>query len=268
MGRKTHSPVRERKDYTRLLSELQGQTPSSPAEVAVAAQDEEKEPYSPYRQRIMSDEKVKYLYSRNGGMLHDKSCPGARDIPDEELCRAEGYPTNISQCPLCAMKAYVRLGARDFYNFPLYEKHFERMRFTPRQLRRMYVNDRMRTSASNNGLTIWGKEDSWRLEYRDNGNAMRLMHNNYRPLPDGTRIFTKGYHLQAKLVTAKHALNVISEYTYEGHKAAILRRKQERLKQQAGTQSKGFPMWLDRIAGMLRLIWKQFTSWLRRISRK
>lgn len=74
MGRRTHSPVRERKDYTRLLSELQGKTPSSPAEVAVAAQDEEKEPYSTHRQRIMSDEKVKYLYSRNGGMLHDKPC--------------------------------------------------------------------------------------------------------------------------------------------------------------------------------------------------
>lgn len=82
-------------------------------------------------QRMMSDETVKYLYSKNGGCLHDKSCPVARDIPDEELCCSKDYLPNISQCPLCAVKAYLRLGAKDFYNYPLYEKLFQRMRFTP-----------------------------------------------------------------------------------------------------------------------------------------
>lgn len=228
---------------------------------------EKENPYSSYRQRIMSDESVRYLYSEREGKIHDKSCPKARKIPDEELCYSEKYLTHISQCPHCAIKAYVRLGAKDFYNFPLYEKHFERMRFTPSMLRWMYINDGMRTSASNNGLTIWGKEDSWRLEYRDSGDTLRLMHNNYRPLPDGTRMISRGYHLQAKLATAKHALKVISEYTYEGHKAAMLRREQERLKQQAVIQLKGLSAWRNRMVGMLeklRLAWKKFTNRLRK----
>ena len=155
MGRKTKGVIRERKDYTGLLLELQGQSPSPPPQPA-ADTSEHKTPYSPYRQRIMSDEAVKYLYSKRGGPFHDKSCPKAQHIPDEELGYSEKYLSNISQCPLCAVKAYVRLGAKDFYNYPLYEKLFQRMRFTPVLLRRMYVNEKMRTSASSNGLTIWG----------------------------------------------------------------------------------------------------------------
>ena len=166
MGRKTKGVIRERKDYTGLLLELQGQSPSPPPQ-PVADASEHKTPYSPYRQRIMSDEAVKYLYSKRGGPFHDKSCPKAQHIPDEELGYSEKYLSNISQCPLCAVKAYVRLGAKDFYNYPLYEKLFRRMRFTPVLLRRMYVNEKMRTSASSNGLTIWGKEGSWRLEFWD-----------------------------------------------------------------------------------------------------
>lgn len=75
------------------------------------------------------------------------------------------------------MKAFARLGAKDFYNIPLYEKLFRRMRFTPKLLRCMYVNEKMRTSTSSNGLTIWGKEDSWRLAFRGDGDARKLMNN-------------------------------------------------------------------------------------------
>lgn len=132
----------------------------------------------------------------------------------------------------------------------------------------MYVNDRMRTSASNNGLTIWGKEDSWRLELQDDGKVMRLMHNNYRPLPDGTRIFTKGYHLQAELVMAKHAINITSRYTYEGHKAEMLRREQERLKQQAGTRLQKDPGLQNGMAWLKKkviTIWERVVGWMRKI---
>ena len=51
----------------------------------------------------------------------------------------------------------------------------------------------------------------------DSSDTMWLMHNNFHPLPDGTRIFTKGYHLQAKKATAYCVFTVISCHTYEGH---------------------------------------------------
>lgn len=270
MGRKTKGVIRERKDYTGLLLELQGQSPSPPPRPAAAA-SEHKTPYSPYRQRMMSDEAVKYLYSKQGGQFHDKSCLKAQHIPDEELGYSEKYLSNISQCPLCAVKAYVRLGAKDFYNYPLYEKLFQRMRFTPVLLRRMYVNEKMRTSASSNGLTIWGKEDSWRLEFWDGSDTMRLMHNNYYPLPDGTRIFTGGYHIQAEQATANYAFTAISGYTYAGHKVAMLKREQEQFALKVDVLPEGSSVEKGNLSGAKKkvfLVWKKFIELLRKFFRK
>ncbi len=227
MGRRTRAVIREKTDYTRFLLDLQGQgLPSSPKPTPVVP-SKPKISFSPYRQRIMSDETVKYLYSKSSGVFHDKSCPEALKIPDEELCCSKEYLTEIPQCPLCAIKAYVRLGAKDLYNFHRYERLFDRMRFDPALIRQMYIQKGLKTFAGSNGLTIWGKEDSWRLEFREDSDKTRLMHNNYHPLPDGTRVFTKGYHVQVDPVTPQYALSVIAEYTYEAHKAAMLRREQE-----------------------------------------
>lgn len=270
MGRRTNSSNRERKDYTGLLLELQGKAVSPPQQAPVVA-PKPKTPYSPYRQRIMSDETVKFLYSKGGGQFHDKSCPKVQKIPDEELCCSGKYLSNISQCPYCAVKAYVRLGAKDFYNYPLYEKLFQRMRFTTKLLRRMYVNEKMRTSASSNGLTIWGKEDAWRLEFCNGSDTMRLMYNNYFLLPDGTRMFPGGYHLQAERATANYAFAVISGYTYEGHRAAMLQREQERLAQRANPALTEVATKQHQVPGiwkMVLLILEKYINRLRRIFRK
>jgi len=275
MGRRTNGIIRERKDYAWLLSELQGKENPAPPPKTPAAELEPKKSFSPFRQRIMSDETVKYLYSKEGGMFHDKSCSEARNIPDSELCYSRKYLSNIPQCPLCAVKAYVRLGAKDFYNFPIYERLFLRMKFNPSSLRRMYVQEKMRTSASSNGLTIWGKEDSWRLEFWDGSNTTRLMHNNYHPLPDGTRVFMPGYHIQAERATPAYALTVIAEYTYEGHKAAMRRREQEQLRkcsaQETPALQKESLVKKSRAPGVwekVRLVLEEIKIWLRRAFQK
>ena len=64
-----------------------------PRTVAASAQ---KTQYSPYRQRIMSNKAVKFIYAKNKGQLHDKSCPEVQKIPDEELCCSGKYLSNIS----------------------------------------------------------------------------------------------------------------------------------------------------------------------------
>lgn len=220
----------------------------------------------------MSDETIKYLYAKSGGDLHDKSCPKARNIPDEELCTSKEYLSNLPQCPHCKIKAYVRAGAKDFYHFPLYERLFQQMKFNTALLRRMYIQEKMKTSASNNGLTIWGKEDSWRMEFLEGSDTTRLMHNNYHPLPDGTRVFTQGYHVQAEWATPQYALTIIAGYTYEGHKAAMLRREQNRLKQlsamEPSTSSDMLPAEqrkTHKIWAKVALLIEKRRTWLRRI---
>ena len=73
--------------------------------------------------------------------------------------------------------------------------------------------------------------------------------------------------MQAELVMAKHAINIISGYTYEGHKAEMLRREQERLKQQAGTQLQRKPGLQNRMVWLKKkviTIWERVVGWIRK----
>ena len=88
----------EHSDFGDLLSELHGECEntvmvdgalvlaiSSPI-VPVSANKESEE-----RHRIMSDQKIKYLYSRQANVIHDKHCSCAKYIPDEDLLWSEDY---------------------------------------------------------------------------------------------------------------------------------------------------------------------------------
>lgn len=229
MGKETREVRKKRADYSHLMKELKKQRVTPPAKKSGKKKRTKQKPppISPDRQRIMSNEKIRFFFSEEGGKIHDKSCYEARKIPDEKLRFSGEYRSDLPQCRLCAVKAYVRLGAKDFYNLSNYEKLFERMELTPELLQQMYVKEGMRTTAGAGCLTVWGKEDVWRLELTGPSNALRLMHNNYYGTPDGSRRFTQGYHVQLEPVSAKYAITTIAGYTYEGHKAAAARRAQE-----------------------------------------
>lgn len=98
MSRKNISYIKgyEHSDFTDLLNELQGKNentemidgalvldaPSSMESVCAYEESEE-------RHRIMSDQRIKYLYSKKDGIIHDKHCDNAKDILDEDLLWAE-----------------------------------------------------------------------------------------------------------------------------------------------------------------------------------
>ena len=46
---------------------------------------------SRFRNRIMSDETVKYIYSEKESILHDKHCLYAKEIPDSDLFYEKQY---------------------------------------------------------------------------------------------------------------------------------------------------------------------------------
>lgn len=242
MGKETKDVPKRRTNYP------QKKNSSTPAKKSSSKKQPVKPklpPISPYRQRIMSDEKIRFFYSEEGGQFHDKSCHETRKIPDEKLRFSGDYRTDLPQCDLCKVKAYVRLGAKDFYNLSSYEKLFERMDLTPDLLRQMYVQEGMQTTAGADCLTIWGKEDTWRLELMGPGNTLRLMHNNYYGTPDGGRRFTPGYHVQLEPVSAKYAIATIAGYTYEGHKAAVARREQEMRERQRRLDMMAAPVFVS-----------------------
>lgn len=265
MGRKsTRGVFRERSDYTQLLSELQTHNAVSPSgETALTKKEKAKPPkISSFRQRLMSDERVLYFYKKSENELHDKTCPEARKISDDDLRWSETYLHHLRQCPLCQTKAYLRLGARDISRLSDYEKLFQQMRISPQLQRRMYVHEGMRTEYLGSGrLKIWGSEDTWLLEEIPGTDRLRLLHNNYRTLADGMRQFVTGYHEQSVCATAKYAVFVIAGYTYAGHKAAMERR-QEALASTVETVNT--PQTPPRPLNM----WERFKRWLKALVEK
>ena len=139
MSRKSISYVKsyEHSDFTDLLNELQGKKESiemidgeaalaeSSSMVSACAYEESKE-----RHRIMSNQKIKYLYSRKDDIIHDKHCDNVKDILDEDLLWTEEYLSNLKPCPECMIQAYVSAGAKDPKEMETYLGFFEKTKMT------------------------------------------------------------------------------------------------------------------------------------------
>lgn len=100
MSRKNISYVKgyEHSDFTDLLDELQGKKENTEIVDGALALDASSstEPVCAYeeseeRHRIMSNQKIKYLYSKKDGIIHDKHCNNAKDILDKDLLWAGEY---------------------------------------------------------------------------------------------------------------------------------------------------------------------------------
>lgn len=219
-SKKRKSIYRKRVEYSDLLAELNAQSarrnniPNSHTIQAATYQP------SPFRQRILSDERIKYLYDIEDNIIHDKSCKLARSIPDERLLYGDRYDNTKQKCPECAVTAFLREGAKDFDSVKKYTELFEQMHLHDGIAREIYIEKKMKTRAGTDGITIWYREDSWKIKPVDRQGNVQLWHNNYRQLAEGKREFLAGYHLQftnTESTSLRIALNTIETYSYESH---------------------------------------------------
>lgn len=222
----------EHQDFNVLLSELKTEKPAKEnlrvitEERKQSAEAEgpkpEKQVFSLYRQRIFSNENVKFIYSKNHKILHEKHCPYVRAISDEELQYSESYLPDMRQCFACAAEAYLRIGAKDPENTEYYKRIFELCGVTPKQLRNMFLARGMKTRISGNGFLVSYREDTWKIIPLPGNGRVQLLHNNYRVLPGGQRQFVRGFHVQnpnCADATFGYALGLIQNYDYSPENA-------------------------------------------------
>ena len=233
MSRKNISYVKgyEHSDFTDLLNELQGKNentemidgallldaPSSMEPVCAYEESEE-------RHRIMSDQRIKYLYSKKDGIIHDKHCDNAKDILDEDLLWSEEYLPKLKPCPDCMIHAYVIAGAKDPKEIETYLDFFERTKMTTEQIRNIYVENGMKTRISIDTMTVWHKEDTWRIKSLPKKGHVQLYHNNYAVRANGVREFTQGFHIQSLMCAdtdIRYVLNIIKKYEYKPEEYAL-----------------------------------------------
>ena len=233
MSRKNISYARryEHSDFGDLLSELQVEKEStvmvegaaaivSPSPIVTFSAQKESEE----RHRIMSNQEIKYLYSKQDNVIHDKHCSCARHIPDKDLLWAEEYASELKPCSECMIQAYVIAGAKDPKEMDKYLAFFEKTKMSTNQIRKIYVENGVKTRISIDAMTVWHKEDTWRIKSLPKKGHVQLYHNNYVVRKNGVRKFTQDFHVQnpACLDTnISYALSIIKNYEYKPEEYAL-----------------------------------------------
>lgn len=233
MSRKSISYTKgyEHSDFADLLSELRGENENtamvdgelvlaiqSPV-VTVSANEESED-----RHRIMSNQKIKYLYSRQKNVIHDKHCSCAKYIPDEGLLWSEKYVTDLKPCSDCMLQAYVSAGAKDPKEIEKYRAFFDKTQLSIDQIRNIYVENGMKTRISMDAMTVWYKEDTWRIKCLPKKGHVQLYHNNYAVRKKGVREFTQGFHVQSPACSDTnigYAISIIKNYEYKPEEYAL-----------------------------------------------
>lgn len=179
-------------------------------------------------QKIQSDEKIKYVIT-DDNVIHEKTCSLVKKLWMDEWEFKADYEKSAIRCPQCALRAYIRAGAKDIKQYDQYVNLFEKMGITEELARKMYIVLGFKTKLSNmnieganhsgnlqNAVTIWHKEDTWKIGAVLK-NRVRLEHNNYIARPNKTREFVKGFHVQRDELFVTSAIKIIDEYQYENH---------------------------------------------------
>lgn len=223
----------EHTDFTVLLGELNGKettiaenaSEGMPDKEELKTSEEKSLPVeSEERHRIMSDPKIKYLWSKKQKIIHDKHCCHAKAIPDDELEWSEAYRVGLGICQECMVQAYVVAGAKDPKEIDRYLQFFEKAGMTESQIRNIYIENGMKTRIAMDFLTIWHKEDAWRIKTLPKKGHVQLYHNNYVVRKKGVREFTQGFHLQSAFcedTNISYALSIIKNYSYKPEERAL-----------------------------------------------
>lgn len=176
------------------------------------------------RHRIMSDQKIKYLYSKHEGIIHEKHCECAKEIPDEDIGWSEEYITELRPCSECMIQAYITAGAKDSKEIDRYQQFFEKTKMTEKQIRSIYVENGMKTRIFPDAMTVWHREDTWRIKTLPKKGHVQLYHNNYVIREKGVREFTQGFHIQnitCEDTNIGYALSIIKNYEYKPEEYAL-----------------------------------------------
>ena len=218
MAKKTRGKIRDRIDYSKLLFEIKTNNTEFPIEQDVQdvsenvtdnSFDENRKDFF----RMLSDERNLYFYQISNGTIHEKHCEQLKHIKTENLRPLSLYDNDKKQCPHCALRAYLRIGAEDYKKYKEYDK--------------------TRLSDSTTIRIQYGNEN-WKIKLLDKRTGqVSLWHNDYKLNYDGTRKKYGTYHIQNDRCQRTYVKNVIGVITkYKSHRplSAYTKREQQVIK--------------------------------------
>ena len=171
------------------------------------------------RDKLLSDNRIKFVYAKSNNLLHDKSCKQVERIEYWNFEATDEFLSEREMCPCCRKRIYVRKAIKGVTkHFEWYMRFFENGNVNSKYLEQFLKGDNVSLHMDSiNELVIKCNEDTWRI-IRDEQGLYRLLHNNYVFLEDGTRYITDEFHLQIDSRTSLNwILHHIENYDWRIH---------------------------------------------------
>ena len=172
------------------------------------------------RHRIMSDEKIKFIWSKDSDVIHDKNCEHARKIGLKNLCASETYLPKKRQCPFCREMAYIRASG-EYADRYMYLRFFKRANIDEDMMRRLLIDNDVETQIFNNVLTVKLNGDTWKIKALDDEKySVELLCNNFE-VRNGIRTVYEGFHRVKTGISIEEALDIMETYNWQEHSTAL-----------------------------------------------
>lgn len=153
------------------------------------------------RSSLMDNPKMRYILDTRRNRFHDRDCPVAETIKDQDFSMvAELVPEDWQRhdCRYCYQMSLIRKGIGDQGKYiNAYLKIFQALKANTFCLETLFLqHDATLVNAfpAQCALCIQVGEDRWIIQQTDGKN--RLWHNNYRVLPSGERVFLDQFHAE------------------------------------------------------------------------
>ena len=174
-------------DYTSLLYELNRKAKNEQAVIEIQASRKmqgNKQNEIPLAKRkrdsLMGNPRMRYVYSVQEAVLHDRACSHVAEIEDENFQMLEDFPNNMRCCQRCYRKALIRAGLQQNDTKWVYSYLYVLDLFgaTNRDIYRLVIeNGAQLCEVGNQMIYLKVRDDCWQICKEESG--LCLYHNNY-----------------------------------------------------------------------------------------
>lgn len=237
-------------DYTVLLNELNCRQEDKLVGTEIRVEEKIRKnkpdvvsPAKRKRDSLMSNPSMRYAYSVQKNVLHDRECDCVSEIEDENFQMLAEFPAHMKCCHRCYRRALIRAGllpndTKWIYNY-LYA--FDIFGATNRDLRRLIIENKAKLCGFGyKEVSLNVREDRWQICKEES--ELCLYHNNYEMTEAYERIFNRGFHLQQRGSGDKDFFNftaIICNYSWPAHVKWLKAQALELQKQQCRLQLAG-----------------------------
>lgn len=171
------------------------------------------------RQSQLDNVRMRYVYSKEERVLHDRSCEYVWRIPDEEFQMKADFTLEMPLCPYCQRQAVIRAGiGDDGKRIGAYNWFFNHAQASAGDLYNLIISHGASLKwIDKENMQIHVNEDTWII--RNKNGKLKLYHNNYYVADGMQRLFESGFHQQSTGgKTDFHSIvKIMCDYTWDRH---------------------------------------------------